>query len=384
MQHKSRNYLKKIIQKYLRGTASKDEEQFLDDYYHFFDREDNIVETMDAGSVQKLSAEMFAHVKQKKQNSSYSIPFYKNKIAWAAAAILLLVFTTGIYMYTKKNLNNTATTLALDANPATNKASLRLADGSIVLLDTLSNGMLTSQGDVGIYAANGRLVYQGTATENLSNIITTPRGGQYQVTLADGTKVWLNAESSLAYPVAFNGKERSVQLTGEAYFEVAPNIEKPFLVIINNKEQVEVLGTHFNINAYPDDLLQKTTLLEGKIKIKMLPTQTTAPNQEMYLTPGQQAVVKESGMVLNTAPDIDQVMAWRRGKFYFENAKLETILKEFSRWYDVDVIYEGNESMKDKQFFMIVNRDVPLSEVLKSLQSSNVRFEINAKRLIIK
>ncbi|MCH5721110.1 FecR family protein [Niabella hibiscisoli] len=201
--------------------------------------------------------------------------------------------------------------------------------------------------------------------------------------MSDGTRVWLNARSSLNYPVAFKGGERKVSLTGEAYFEVAKNA-KPFRVAVADKGMIEVLGTHFNVTAYPEQAVVKATLLEGKVKVWPLENSQLRADKARSLSPGQQALLGTGTIAVEYDVDVDAVMAWKNGKFYFENATLETILNEFSLWYDIDIIYEGKQSVKNKRFFMIMNRNVPLSEALKSLKTNDILFNIDGKKLIVK
>ncbi|WP_315816159.1 FecR family protein [Paraflavitalea speifideaquila] len=270
-----------------------------------------------------------------------------------------------------------------DRPPASNSAQLTLADGSRVNLDSNGLAVLPNQGEVNLSYKNGQLAYRGSNNANLFNTISTPRGATYDVSLADGTKVWLNAASSLRYPVAFAGNERIVTLTGEAYFEVSRS-EAPFKVIANGKSEVVVLGTHFNINAYPDESTVATTLLEGKVKVAALLNDKPDNQNTQLLSPGQQAVTASGKIQLKQHADINSVMAWKSGKFYFENEKLENIMKEFSRWYDVEVVYQSNDELKGRRFFMIVDRKLPLREVLKSLENSGLQFLIEDKKLIIR
>lgn len=199
-------------------------------------------------------------------------------------------------------------------------------------------------------------------------------GGQYKLTLPDGSKVWLNAASSLKYPVVFIGNERKVEITGEAYFEIAKDESKPFKVLLNNME-IQVLGTHFNVNGYTDEEMIKTTLLEGKVKV-------LASGQTKYLLPGQQAQLKSSGNIAVTNEvNLEETVAWKDGNFQFENSDIKAVMRQLARWYDVDVSYKGNIN---KHFIGSISRNVKLSQVLSMLQQTGeIKFKIEGKNLIV-
>lgn len=301
---------------------------------------------------------------------------------WAAAAILLLMASSIVLLNLNKEentyTNNTKQVVEQDRLPGGDRAVLTLSDGRTILLDSASNGMLAQQGNTDIIKKNdGQLVYNsadGQSNEIAYNTLQTPRGGQYKITLPDGSKVWLNAASSLKYPVVFVGNERRVEITGEAYFEVAKDAAKPFRVQLNNLE-VEVLGTHFNINGYTDEDAVKTTLLEGKVKV-------LASNTAKYLTPGQQAQLKSSGNIhVTNDVNLEETVAWKDGNFQFENSDIKTVMRQLARWYDVEVSYKGTIN---KHFVGSISRDVKLSQVLSMLQQTGeVKFKIEGKNLIV-
>lgn len=267
-----------------------------------------------------------------------------------------------------------------DALPGSDKAILQLEDGRSILLDTAS-GELAKQGETHIRKnEEGVLRYDpgsaGSDTALVYNRIITPRGGQYQVTLPDGSKVWLNAASSLRFPVAFKGKERVVELTGEAYFEVAQNANKPFKVNVGGEKEpmlVEVLGTGFNIQSYADEPVRAATLVNGKIRVYN-------GNEQVILQPGQQARVKEQSLS-TTVADIEEVLAWKNGIFYLQNVNIQTIMRQISRWYDVEVVYDGNIT---QQFVGKIPRTMNLSDVLKVLESTGwVHFRFEGKTVTV-
>ncbi len=276
--------------------------------------------------------------------------------------------------------------------PGGNKATLTLADGSKISLTDASNGVIAKQAGINITKTkNGELIYSVASAsshkKDLYNTIETPRGGQYQINLPDGTKVWLNAESSLRYPAVFDQTKRLVELKGEAYFEVAKRLDKngvrvPFKVktelISGRNQEVEVLGTHFNINAYNNEPSNKTTLLEGSVKIKNLQSTKSA-----LLKPGQQSLISlSSPSVLVSAVDAEEVIAWKTGFFSFNEENLETIMNKIARWYDVEIDYRGKKI--NKTFGGRISRFNSVNEVLDMLQTTDaVHFKIEGRRILV-
>ncbi|HTF31150.1 MAG TPA: FecR domain-containing protein, partial [Flavitalea sp.] len=317
----------------------------------------------------------------------------KWQIPVAAACILLVLFSSGMYLLfsTRHPRQETAKVsnelkLKNDIAPGGNKAVLTLSNGATILLDSASVGTITRQGNINVQKlANGLVAYdvndkQAIQSDHVSyNVITTPRGGQYQITLADGTKVWLNAASSIRFPVAFTGKERKVEITGEAYFEVAPNKDMPFKVEANFSE-IEVLGTHFSINAYSDEASIKTTLLEGKVKIAV-PAMGISQSPR-FLLPGQQADINKEGKIsVMDDADTEAAVAWMHGYFQFKNADLQSILRQIARWYDIDVEYNGKVNL---HFTGQLTRNDNVSKVFKELAlTGEVHFRIDGKRIIV-
>ena len=260
-----------------------------------------------------------------------------------------------------------------DKAPGKTGAILTLSDGSKIVLDSLGNGLIANQNNTTVSKKNGGLVYKsGNNSELVYNTMTTPRARQFNLELSDGTKVWLNASSSLTFPTSFASNERKVILTGEAYFEVAKDKNRPFRVSVNEM-QVNVLGTHFNINAYDDEAAINTTLLEGSVLL-------SEKSQKVLLKPGQQAQKQKKGtIVVNNKVNIDEVMGWKNGVFYFENANLQTVLREISRWYDVDVVFE--KGVPVRTFEGEIQRNLKLSQVLKILEKNKVHFKIDGNVL---
>ena len=266
-----------------------------------------------------------------------------------------------------------------DLPPGRNSAVLTLADGHSISLDSAANGGLAQQGNIKVIKLNGQITYthSGSAQAGdavLFNTISTARGNQYQLTLSDGSKVWLNAASSLRFPTTFKGKERRVEVTGEAYFEIAKNPSMPFKVQAGSGE-IEVLGTHFNVNAYADESSVKTTLLEGAVAVK----KETAVQM---LAPGQQAEFSPKGKItLSENVDVTRETAWKDGFFWFNNTDIHTLMRQVSRWYDVEVEFEGN--ITDDGFTGKVSRNVPLSKLLDVLAQYEIHFKIEGKKIIV-
>jgi ferric-dicitrate binding protein FerR (iron transport regulator) len=242
----------------------------------------------------------------------------------------------------------------------------------------LKNGLITTQNGTKVMLRNGQLVYdadQLSANRTVYNIMSTPKGRQFQLVLPDGSQVWLNAASSIRYPTSFTGKDRRVEITGEAYFEVAHNPSVPFKVEVNKQSEVTVLGTHFNINSYENEESVSTTLLEGSVQVK---------NQAgmIVLKPGQQA--KVTGLdkinVLSNV-NLDKVMAWKNGVFNFEDATLQEVMRQLERWYDIDVVYEKN--IPKLEFFGKMGKDLSLAAVLSGLEKSNVHFRMEEGRRLV-
>jgi transmembrane sensor len=307
------------------------------------------------------------------------------------AALVLICCSAGLYFLkdtpaVKLSDNKTVSAPSpIIITPGGNKATLTMADGKVISLEDAQNGLLAQSGKTSVRKTeHGRLVYNSSADADLTtplsaepryNTLSTPKGGEYQVTLPDGTRVWINSASSLSFPVAFTGKQRLVKLTGEAYFEVAKDASKPFYVSLNNV-QVRVFGTHFNIAAYNDDSRITTTLLEGSVQV-------TKNNKQSLLKPGQQAVVdNNSDKIAVSAADTDQVMAWKNGYFKFDDESIVSVMKKVSRWYDVEIDYRGH--FDDQRFGGTFYRSKSITELLHHLEKiGRVHFKITGRRIVV-
>jgi transmembrane sensor len=308
-------------------------------------------------------------------------PSKVRRMRWiaAAAAVLILSVLGGVYYLTQRPAQQKELVQTKNKNeiqPGRSGAVLTLSDGKQIQLDSTRNGLIAEQSGVHIEHKNGQVLY--TKEDNavaVTNTIRTPRGRKYQLTLADGTKVWLNAASSITFPTAFNGPDRSVSITGEAYFDVAKNAAKPFRVSVNDME-VEVLGTEFNIHAYNDEAIIKTTLLEGAVKISK-----GAASQ--LLKPGQQAQLNQQDQLMLIAnADLRYETAWKNNEFIFKYTDLKTVLRQLARWYDLEIVYESNTSLH-KQFGGQIPMDASLSLVLKVLEKGGVHYRLEGNTLTV-
>jgi ferric-dicitrate binding protein FerR (iron transport regulator) len=306
-------------------------------------------------------------------------------IRWAAAAFVILLLGAGYYFFTYKKQEQqgevvkTERTMNKDiAPPNTANAVLTLANGRKVILDSTGNGTLALQGAVNVIKlADGQIAYRGTSKEVEYNTLSNPRGSKViSLLLADGSKVWLNAASSLKYPTAFTGKERKVEITGEAYFEVAHNPDKPFIVS-KAGTSIKVLGTHFNVNAYDDESSLDVTLLEGSVSV--VADHSLRPE---VIKPGTQAQVKRNGNIqLDNSVDLNEVMAWKNGLFSFKGDDIQSIMRQVSRWYDVEVIFK--EPVKEK-FYAEVSKSTNVSTLLEMLEATKaVQFKIEGNTITV-
>ncbi|WP_316834942.1 FecR family protein [Pedobacter nutrimenti] len=419
----NQEYIRSLIKQFTDGNISKDAYAELVQYLNTAKDNDNIYEAMDRvwdkmdnlEEYSKSEADLFYQKLISDQRFS-EVKTYKLWSRVAAAAAVLLIVGLSIFFYTSyyapRHLEGSAATrdlLTNDIKPGSNKAYLVLSNGKRVSLTDAANGELAKEAGVEITkTADGQVVYK-TATDisdringrhpvpdlirdlsgsrtsysNALNTIETPRGGQYQIRLPDGSKVWLNAASKLIYPVTFNGRgQRVVELSGEAYFEIFKNKLQPFVVKSKNQE-VTVLGTHFNINTYDDEPNTKTTLLEGSVQVSgRHPEFISGPPLKQVLKPGQQSIL--AGGKINVIPaDLIETMAWQKGDFVFKNESLESIMRKICRWYNVEVIYVGKIDTK-QTFSGQVSRNKNISEVLKALESGGtLKFKIEGKKIRI-
>lgn len=305
-----------------------------------------------------------------------SIKTGKNRrLVWAAAASVLVLAGAATYFLASKKQEIRTVTDSRPAvvQPGRQGALLTLADGSQVLLDTVQNGVVALQGGVTAKVMNGALFYEGNGNEVVYNTMSTPRGRQFHLTLPDGTRVWLNAASSIRYPTRFGGNERRVEVTGETYFEVARNSKMPFLVNVNKQADIEVLGTHFNINSYSNENSINTTLLEGSVRVRK-------GSEAVIIKPGEQARVQHSIRVEKEV-DIEKVMAWKNGIFNFNGSTLEEVMRQIERWYEIEVVYE--KGIPNIPVGGEMSKDIPLNGLMIVLEKLDVHYRMEGRKLII-
>ena len=366
-----------LLKKYREGTCTEQEKAILESW-HLHDLTESDFEP----SAQSISR---TYAKGRKAILAHIYSDRPIRKLWprmsVAASILLFVGITTYFLSTRHPSSNSSTEYLSDIPPGGNRAILTLSNGQQINLNTAKNGKLALQGIVSINkSASGNLIYQanleqaGNTGEVQYNTMSTPIGGQYLLVLQDGTKVWLNAASSIKFPTAFTGQERKVEVTGEAYFEVAHNAAKPFRVI-SSKQIVEVLGTHFNINAYADEAGIRTTLLEGSVKVS-----TGLDN--IVIKPGEQSVFQDGFLGVTKHADIDEAVAWKNGYFQFNDEKISSVMHKLSRWYNIEVQYSGDTS--NEGFSGAISRSKNISQVLNMLERTKaVHFKIEGRRVIV-
>ena len=318
------------------------------------------------------------------------------KWAWAAAAVLIIAAgSTWFLLHQKDTTSPPVVATHQEIGPAKEGAVLTLGDGKQVVLDSLGNGIVAMENGAQVKLEKGQLQYSQTKSEQKEityNTMTTPRGRQFRLTLSDGTEVWLNAASSIRYPVEFSATERRVEVTGEAFFHVKsmnlpafngrPEMKVPFVVNVNKQLDIEVLGTQFNVNAYMNEKAINTTLTEGIVRVRTMETKDD-PAQIAMLMPGQQALVDNAGnrKIRVQDADIAKVLAWKNGLFNFENVSLADAMLQLERWYDIDVTYE--KKIPEIWFSGKMSRDISLPGLLKILEKTGVQFRVEGRKLIV-
>lgn len=390
------NQFSDLLKRYRLGTCTEEESKWVESWYN--QRRNNIYDPLTNEEEQLAGERIYGNVMNvlTYETPKNVVPLWRQpRVWWVAAGTMLLMATAGYFAMNNKPVATQTAEIPKPVVqpmvvPGGNKAVLTLADGSSIVLDSAANGALTQQGATTIMKKqDGELVYKTDSKtgENAVavNTISTPRGGQYQVVLPDGTRVWLNAVTSLRFPASFTGDKRVVELTGEAYFEVAPLLASPkgggkkipFIVNVGGSggSQVEVLGTHFNVKAYNDEAAIKTTLLEGSVKM-------SSARGQYLMKPGQQARVGKDGkMSLNEDADVDEAVAWKNGRFQFNEADVETVMRDIARWYDVTIEYAGK--VPAEKFEGEIPRSSSITEVFKILELSNVHCKIEGKKITV-
>ena len=374
-----------LIKKYNSQTATPDEKKLVEQWYDGIGGEELTPVQFNEARVKEQVFEKITSTiegKKNKQNPKkiklYHSMFFK-------AAIFIVTLLAGIYVYLKQTENAALPTGSFKTTkskiiPGGNNAILLLADGSQIVLNKASDGRIANQSGVQVIKTkSGELLYRFAGNTNAKtatiNTVSTPRGGQYHLILVDGTEVWLNASSSIKFPMAFAGNERKVEVSGEVYFEVAKNKVKPFIVHTDQSD-IKVLGTHFNINTYDDEEFQRTTLLEGSIEIKK-------GNLKAIIKPGQQANIngKSELIKINEVEDPEAIIAWKNGYFQFEKSDLQSVMRQVSRWYNTDVSYNG--AIPTKQYTGKIPRSINASKLIEMLSYSGIHCQIEHNQITV-
>ncbi|MEZ2444747.1 FecR family protein [Chitinophaga sp. RCC_12] len=327
---------------------------------------------------QQLQQE-FNHLKGRlasKVKTRKAFPIFRWK---AAAAIIIIIFTSICYLFVSKWTKSTYRPIAEKSKtvvgPGKKGATLLLSDGTQVPLDSVTNGIVAYQGGMILKATRGVLRYTGSDTVTAFNTISVPKGREFSFVLPDDTRVWVNSASSIRYPTIFTGKSRDVTLSGEAYFEVSPNAKQPFRVHVPGKQLVEVLGTSFNINAYYNEPVVLTTVLTGAVLVK------TDSATAAIIKAGQQANMMQGAIKVQKEPDIEKVMAWKNGAFNFRNVSLFAAMRQLERWYDIQVIYE--KEVPDIELYGSMSKDLSLNDLMYVLEKLGVHYRLESNQLIL-
>jgi len=376
--------IQELAHKYLKGQLTHSEQLEFDEWFKSEGNENIYIDENIAESEDKHRQLILNRINEQIK----PVQYVKVKTIWpriaAAASILLSLSLGGYFILNKKPTQQIVKNQKQEIIPGTNRATLTLANGQKIILTRGLNGKLAQQGSTLVQVNSSKSITYSASVANSSlvtqmqyNTLSTVRGEQspYPLVLADGTKVWLNAESSITFPTSFSGNERVVKITGEAYFEVVHDASHPFKVKVGG-QTIEDLGTQFNINAYLDEPTMKTTLINGKVKI-------SAGSQVAVLKPGFQAVVSPLGSsIIVQAADLDEVIAWKNGNFEFEGTPLKDIMRQISRWYDVDISYEG--TIEDAEFGGSISRTKNINEILSVLETTKgVHFKLEGRRILV-
>jgi len=379
-----------LIEKYLAGNATLSEKLALMEWYRSISQSDQEIWLHDESEKDLLQQQMLEVLQNRIAAGKPVIDLHAARKKWitkaAVAASIILLLGAGYWWLQNSrasSIEKPQLVVSRDVPaPAVAKATLKLADNSIVYLDSAGPGSLATQGNVHVVKrADGKIIYESSTNYQPStiqyNTISNPRGSKViSLALADGSQIWLNAASSITYPTAFAGAERKVQISGEAYFKVVHNNKMPFKVAIDNIEVTD-LGTEFNIRAYNDEKEIQATLVEGMVKVSRV-----SNNESIFIKPGEQAIVADNSAINIIQPDVlDEITAWREGLFHYESTELPVILKEFSRWYDIDVEYSGK--IPTDKYFLIFKRSSSLVTVLDALKATGVKFQVQGRKLMV-
>jgi ferric-dicitrate binding protein FerR (iron transport regulator) len=375
---------KEIVALFIKFDAGTISESELDQFYTWcsscsLDDFNRALEEVSPGERVPMPAHRKAALEQaldevtsKERSRIYAMP------RWGWAAAVLLLFSLGTWWMVKIKPSPLPAIVATTITPGKNGAILQLANGEKVVLDSMGNGLVAQQNGTKVLLQNGQLSYDAAAASNSTiawNTMSTPKGRQFKIVLPDGSRAWLNAASSIRFPTVFAGNMRQVDITGEVYFEVAANASQPFRVNTPGNTTIDVLGTDFNVNAYTDEDCVNATLMAGSVKV-------SKNNFSALLKPGEQARVSSDAHIRTiTAIDTEKVMAWKNGRFDFEDAGLKEVMRQLERWYDIEVVYEKN--IPDIHFGGKLSMDMSLQGVLLTLQDTGVHFRLEGRKLIV-
>lgn len=394
---KSNQYLSELLGRYLNKTCTETEKQELmqlladpsyeAQWYAINESYENVPQLQ--YSLDQYNTQSVWEAISERTNDTETLAIAPFRLLyrrwWFAAAALVLISVAAWFLWLKPHDKTIQMAVDLDMQdsimPGQAGAILKLDDGRVIVLDSAKNGTVAGNAVV----ENGGLTYSygnvSQSEENVYNTMVTMRGKQYKMTLPDGTRVWLNASTQIRYPIAFHGKERRVELIGEAYFEVARNPAQPFIVDVQNKGAVKVLGTHFNLNAYPEEHRFITTLLEGKVQLNSVYRDSKGNEQQATLTPSYQCIMQPNRDLIMQRADMEQTMAWKDGKFVFKSARLSEVFSQLGRWYDVNFV---NGENVDAAFSGSLYRTDDFYELLKLIEfTSNVNCKVEGRTVIV-
>lgn len=360
-----------LITRYREGKATEVEEQQLINYFHSFQDEewDEAVYGSKTAAIERIREQLLAKIQAHEVttpiHSIRRVRFIRN-MRWAAAAVFILLLGIAYFVWFNPDWKETTQVpIASHIQPGKEGAQLKLSDGRIVLIDSLPDGLIANDGQVQVYKENGQLVYRGKTDQVVYHEIVTDKGRQWSAQLPDGSTVWLNAASSLRYPLQFSGKERLVAMTGEASFNVVHNARQPFRVQVKD-QLIEDIGTEFNIQAYDNENRIVTTVIEGVASV-------SSQGQKVIVPAGKEASQEQGALKVQEA-NTDKAIAWRKGLFDFDGADIRQVGRQLERWYNIEVVYEGN--LSNYRFSGDTYRNGNLQEVLKVLELSGVQFKL--------
>lgn len=384
MDHITQDQITVLAEKKLAGTITPEESSVLEAWVTRRTPDEWVWDGVDADET-ALRNRLLASIRKDAGIDKARGSVRRLRFARAAAVISLVIGGALSYRYASTRKPDSARAVAAsaavkDLPPGHNGAILTLGNGHQIVLDSVTNGNVALQGTQKLVKRNGLLAYEKqpdrsvAAEGNLTNTLKTPRGREFEIVLSDGTRVWLNAASSITYPSVFTGGERKVTVTGEAYFEVAADEHHPFIVSVG-RARIAVLGTHFDVMAYPDEKSVKTTLLEGSVKV-------ISASGAVVVAPGQQAVLSpDSSLISLKKVNAAQSVAWVAGKLSLDNLGIEAIMREVSRWYDVDVRFEG--PVPQERFWGVINRNVNLSSVLNVMNANGINARLENGEIVV-